>query len=69
MTHPEYTPPGDVHYGMTQDEARAKYRSTGDFAGPRPLCGNGSYHCTVTRDKSKVTCAACQSRLDTLNRK
>lgn len=69
MAHPEYTPPGPVHYGMTQDEARAKYKSNGDFSGPRPLCGNGSFHCPVTRDKTQVTCEACQARLDSLNRK
>ena len=52
-----------THYGMAQGEARAKAKSNGDFEGPLPICGNGSYHCTVTRDKSKVTCPACQARL------
>lgn len=57
------TPPEPTHYGMTEAEARARYKSSGNFEGPLPLCGNGSYHCTVTRNKSLVTCEACQARL------
>lgn len=50
-----------THFGMTQAEARAKAGSTGDFQGPRPLCGNGSYHVTVAR--SAVTCPRCLEML------
>ena len=64
MSHPEYSAPGAVHYGMTQDEMRAKTKSNGCFEGPMPLCGNGSFHCTVTRDKAKVTCEPCRKKLN-----
>lgn len=49
-----------VHFGMTQDEARAKFKSTGNFEGPLPLCGNGNYHCHVSRNWDTVNCTACQ---------
>lgn len=52
-----------VHYGMTQDEARARYASTGNFEGPLPICGNGSFHVKTSRDRAEVTCPACLSKL------
>lgn len=61
--HPEHTPPGDVHYGMSQAQMRRKTGSTGDFAGPRPLCGNGSFHCTTTIHPERVTCELCKAKL------
>ena len=64
MTHPEHVARDVVHYGLTQDEMRAKCQSTGDFGGPRPLCGNGSFHCATTRDKAKVTCEPCRQKLN-----
>lgn len=48
-----------IHLGMTQDEARAKYQSTGDYEGPLALCGNGNYHAETTRTRADVTCPAC----------
>lgn len=54
--------PETVHYGMTQREARDRYKSNGNFEGPLPLCGNGSFHCQVTSHKPAVTCEACKAR-------
>lgn len=54
-----------VHYGMTEAQARRKAGSTGNFEGPLPLCGNGSYHAGVTSDAESVTCEACKAILKT----
>lgn len=57
-------PPAEVvHFGLTEQQMRAKYQSTGSFGGPRPLCGNGSFHCKVTDKAFEVTCTVCQDRL------
>lgn len=58
-------PPADmvVHFGLSQEQMRRKTGSTGDFAGPRPLCGNGSFHCTTTDQAFQVTCEACKNQL------
>lgn len=54
-----------VHYGMTEAQARRKANSNGSFEGPRPLCGNGSFHVDVTSDKPSITCEACKAILKT----
>lgn len=53
-----------VHYGQTMQEKQAAMRSNGHFEGPMPLCGNGNYHCAVTRVLSDVTCEACLRKLN-----
>lgn len=65
MSHPEFTPKGYVHYGMTEQEARNKAGSNGSFEGPRPLCSNGSYHIGTTRHSKYVTCPVCLEKLAT----
>lgn len=52
------------HMRLTQDQMRAKAGSTGDFDGPNPACGNGSYHVDVTDNRAHVTCAACLLKMN-----
>jgi hypothetical protein len=54
---------GNIHYGLTEQEMRNKVRSTGNFHGPMPICGNGSWHCHVTRNSLNVTCEKCKELL------
>lgn len=54
---------GNIHYGLTEQEMRDKVRSTGNFRGPMPICGNGSWHCHVTRNLQNVTCEKCKKLL------
>lgn len=54
-----------IHYGMTQAQARRKTGSNGNFEGPLPLCGNGSFHVEVTSATWAVTCEACKAKLKT----
>ena len=63
MREEDRKPPEVVHFGLTQAEARSRYASSGNFEGPLPICGNGNYHCKVTRMKTQVTCEACKARL------
>lgn len=61
--HPEHTHKGPVHYGLSLAQMRRKTGSNADFAGPRPLCGNGSFHCSTTIHPDRVTCEICKHRL------
>jgi hypothetical protein len=63
VEYPELPAACLTHYGLTEAEMRAKTGSNGSFEGPMPVCGNGSYHVTVTREKAHVNCAACLSKL------
>lgn len=51
-----------LHYRVTQQELRAKYRSDADYQ-PAPLCSNGSAHAVLTSDRRKVDCPACLQQL------
>lgn len=53
-----------THLRMTQEQARAKAGSTGDFAGPNPLCGCGDFHAAATLDLAHVTCVECLLKLN-----
>lgn len=53
-----------IHLGLTQEEMRAKSGSNGDFAGPNPLCGNGSAHAEVTDVARRVSCVACLLKMN-----
>lgn len=55
---------GHIHYGLTEDEMRSKSGSNGNFHGPMPICGNGSWHAHVTRNSINVTCVKCKELLD-----
>jgi hypothetical protein len=57
--------PEHTHFGLTEMEMRNKTGSNGNFEGLKPLCGNGSFHCHVTRNVAAVTCEACKARLAT----
>lgn len=54
----------DVHYLITQEELRQRYKSTGNFA-PRAICGNGEphYRLMTTRSRRLVTCKACKKSM------
>lgn len=54
---------GHIHYGMTEREMQNKTGSNGNFHGPMPLCGNGSWHTHTTRNPNNVTCEICKERL------
>lgn len=56
-----------IHFGLTQEQMRAKAQSNGDFDGPNPACSSGDAHAVVTFDVSRVTCCACISKLAALN--
>lgn len=60
-------PAAVVHYGMSKSEAQAKYKSTGEFVGPLPICGNGNFHVQVTRSKQEVTCNSCKLAIGRTN--
>ncbi len=54
-----------VHYGRSRLE-QAAHEGRHDSCigpGPKPLCGNGSYHAKVTRDVNQVTCDVCRGKL------
>lgn len=61
--HPGHRGPGPVHYGLSLAQMRRKTGSNADFAGPRPLCGNGAFHCTTTIHPDRVTCDICKHKL------
>lgn len=63
VEYPELPAVSITHYGMTEAEARAKAGHMGSFEGPKPICGNGSYHAIVTHDKEQVNCAVCRHAL------
>lgn len=63
VEYPELPAVSITHYGMTQEEARAKAGHKDNFEGPNPICGNGNYHVTVTHDKEQVSCAVCRHAL------
>lgn len=54
---------GQIHYGLTEAEMRRKTGSNGNFEGPMPICGHGSWHAHVTRNTKNLTCEACKAVL------
>lgn len=54
---------GHIHYGLTETEMRRKMNSTGNFEGPMPICGHGSWHTHTTRNTKNLTCPVCIERL------
>lgn len=54
---------GHIHFGLLEVEMRNKTGSNGNFHGPMPICGNGSWHCHVTRNIANVTCESCKEHL------
>lgn len=55
-----------THYGLTREEFAAKnskHPSCYDSR-LRPLCGNGSFHAKLTRNKTDVSCPVCKFRLN-----
>ena len=54
---------GHIHYGLTEKEMQAKTGSTGNFHGPMPICGYGSWHCHTTRKIKNLTCEKCKELL------
>lgn len=53
-----------IHLGLTQEQMREKSGSNGDFAGPNPLCSNGSAHAEVTEVANRVSCVACLLKMN-----
>lgn len=53
-----------IHLGLTQEQMRAKSGSNGNFEGPNPLCGNGSFHAEVTTTAARVSCVACLLKMN-----
>lgn len=54
-----------THYGLTREEFASKagkHPSCFDNR-LRPVCGNGSFHAKLTRNKNEVTCDACKARI------
>lgn len=56
---------GHIHFGLTEAEMRRKTGSNGNFEGPMPICGYGSWHAHTTRNIKNVTCEKCKERLAT----
>lgn len=54
---------GHLHYGLTEAEMQRKTESNGNFHGPLPICGNGSWHASTTRNIKNLTCEACKAAL------
>lgn len=55
-----------THYGLTREEFASKagkHPSCFDDR-LRPVCGNGSFHAKLTRNKDEVTCAACKAKMN-----
>lgn len=51
-----------THYGLTREEfaSRAGKHSSCFENRLRPLCGNGSFHASMTRRETHVNCEACK---------
>lgn len=56
--------PGFKHLELNQDQLRRKMGSNGNF-NRSALCGNGSYHATLTTVKADVNCPRCLELLAT----
>jgi hypothetical protein len=54
---------GHIHYGLTEAEMRRKTGSNGNFHGPMPICGNGSWHAHTTHNPQNITCEKCKEQL------
>jgi hypothetical protein len=54
---------GHIHFGLLEVEMRNKTGSNGNFHGPMPICGNGSWHAHTTRNPQNITCEKCKALL------